>query len=307
MSSKKTYLLMLIGTFFWAGAFIAGKFGVATMSPVLLTYFRLLIAAAILYPIVAKREKNLLLLDRAGWRKALATGLVGMIGYHLFFFTALRYTSATKASVINAINPLLTAVLAALLLGEVIPQRKRLFILTAFVGVLLTITGWQPLILLSERPNIGDLLMLCGTSAWAFYGILVKRALVDRSALTFTAATFLSAVILLTPFAIFEMTAPGFEWPDPLAWWAVLYMAIFPTVIGYSIQQVAISSIGPSRTALFINLVPFFSMLLAFLMLGETIDPLNLASGLVIVTSVVLFLRRKPILGKGLQIRAKKA
>lgn len=307
MTSKTTYLLMTAGTLFWSGAFIAGKFGVATMSPVLLTYFRLLIAFIFMYPLVVRREKKRLLLDREGWRRAFATGLVGMIGYHLFFFTALRFTSATKASVINAINPLITAVLAALLLGEWIPREKRIFILTAFVGVLLTITGWQPLLLFTEAPNVGDLLMLCGTTAWAFYGILVKRALVGRSPLAFTAATFLTAVLMLTPFALIEMTATGFQWPGPSAWWAVVYMALFPTVIGYSIQQMAIASIGPSRTALFINLVPFFSMILAFLTLGEPFDPLNLASGLMIVASVVLFLRKSPVNPSDLSLGTEKA
>jgi drug/metabolite transporter (DMT)-like permease len=66
-------------------------------------------------------------------------------------------------------------------------------------------------------------------------------------------------------------------------------MAIFPTVIGYSIQQLAIQEIGPSKASLFINCVPILSTILAVLFLGESIYTYHYIGAALIITAVVLY------------------
>ena len=72
------------------------------------------------------------------------------------------------------------------------------------------------------------------------------------------------------------------------AWIAVLYMSVFASVIGYLMQQVAIKEIGPSRTSIFINLVPVFSMILAVTILGEELKPVKLLTAGLIVAGVCI-------------------
>jgi len=71
-------------------------------------------------------------------------------------------------------------------------------------------------------------------------------------------------------------------------WTSVIYMAIFPTVIGYLIQQMSFKAIGASKTNIFINLVPVFSIILAVLILHEQITILKLASAAIIIIGVYL-------------------
>jgi len=291
MTKIKYYILMIIATILFAGAFIAGKLSANDFSPVVMTFLRIGLATVILFPIMVYKEgfhigkKDLFL--------AFKLGLIGMTFYHLFFFTALKYTTASNASVINASMPIITALIASVVLKERLTFRRYFFIFTAFLGVLTIITNWNIDVLLKMSFNQGDLIMLCGTISWATYGIIIKKSNHTLSPLKLTSYTFLMCTLIITPFALFEITTYDSLNVPLSSYYSIIYMALFPTVIGYTIQQGAIKKLGPSTASLFINLVPFFSIILSVLILGESIAPLNIISGIVIIASVILFTRKQ--------------
>ena len=292
-NETKMTLLMLMATVFWAGAFITGKMGVYALSPLVLTFLRMFFAAIIIFPIMVLTEKDNWRIKLSSVKYAVLTAVVGMIGYHMFFFYALRYTDASKASMINAINPLLTALMAVIFLGERLTSRKIFFILTAFTGVVLTLSNWNLQRIISFDLNLGDLLMLCGAMMWATYGIIVKRIMPFFTPLKLTTYTFLFSAIILFPFTAKELISIDYVQIGWMPFLAVLYMAIFPSVIGYTIQQTAIKELGAGKTALFINLVPVISTIFAIIFLGEKLFKLNVVSGSIIIVSVILFRKQK--------------
>ena len=286
-------LLMLMTVCFWAGAFIAGKIGLRTASPLALTYTRFLVGVVCLFLYARARGLSLRVRGRAWW-DMLLLGLVGMIGYHLLFFQALRHTTAIKASMIGATNPLMSALLAAAFLGERLGWRRILLILTALAGVLLTISNWHPALLVRQGPGLGDLLMAGAVLCWAVYAILVRRLVKRFDPIVTTFYSFFFCVVILTPFQAAETLRNGLA-IDFQGWMAILYMGLFPTFIGYLVQQQAIKHIGVSRTALFINLVPVVVMVLAVVVLGEPWMPLNLVSAAMIILSVAGFNLTAPV------------
>lgn len=293
MSKTIHYFSMVFATFLFAGAFIAGKLGTSDFSPVVMTFLRIGIAFIILFPFMVFREKEKWKASKSQLILSFKLGLVGMTFYHLFFFNALRYTTASNASVINASMPVITAILALFVLKERISFKRIVFIITAFIGVILTITNWNLSILTQFELNIGDLLMLCGTLSWATYGVLIKKHGTGISAIKLTAYTFMMCLIILFPFAMFEILV-NHALDVPLkGYYVIFYMALFPTVLGYTIQQNAIKTLGPSTAALFINLVPIFSIILSIIILKEAINPLTYISGLIIIMSVFLFTKVK--------------
>jgi drug/metabolite transporter (DMT)-like permease len=94
---------------------------------------------------------------------------------------------------------------------------------------------------------------------------------------------------MLFPFTIKELITLDYLEIGWMPFMAVLYMAIFPSVIGYTIQQTAIKELGAGKTALFINLVPVISTIFAIIFLGEKLFKLNVLSGAIIIVSVILF------------------
>jgi drug/metabolite transporter (DMT)-like permease len=282
---------MVIATFLFAGAFIAGKLGGADFSPVVMTFLRIGLACIILMPIMIIKEG--LAITKNDLFLAFRLGLVGMTFYHLMFFTALRYTTASNASVINGSMPIITAIISVFVLKEKLSSRRVLFIITAFIGVLTIITNWDLTQLLEMNINKGDLLMLCGTISWASYSVMIKKANSSLSALKLTCYTLLMCLVIIAPFGIREIILYDSLNVPLTSYYTIIYMALFPTVIGYTIQQGAIKSLGPSTAALFINLVPFFSIILSMIILKESLNTMNIFSGVIIICSVILFAKTK--------------
>jgi drug/metabolite transporter (DMT)-like permease len=72
------------------------------------------------------------------------------------------------------------------------------------------------------------------------------------------------------------------------SWVSLAYLGLGGTALGFSLYYIGIKKIGASRAGIFINLVPVFSILLSWFILGETIRPAVLAGGLLVLTGVTM-------------------
>lgn len=285
MKEKFEKYMMLFATIFWAGAFIAGKFSIGEFPVFSLVFFRFLIATIIIFMILIKTEENWKI-NKQDLKTFLVLGIVGMVGYHVFFFLSLKYTSATNSSLIGATNPIVTTMLACIFLKDKITYKNILGILISLFGVILITTNGNISVLFNMKFNIGDILMMVAVLCWATYGVLSKKVLEVYSPIKITSYAFLTCVIILIPLVILEK--PWVYMPNTTfnGWMSVIYMAIFPSVGGYLIQQMSIKKIGPTKTSLFINLVPVFSMILAFCILGESISIIKIIAGILIICGI---------------------
>ncbi|SKC84134.1 DMT family transporter [Maledivibacter halophilus] len=292
-SEKKIYFSMVMCALFWAGAFVAGKIGVNEFPPFSLAFFRFLFSTIIVFPMMIRHEDKNWKLKKSDLPVLLVLGIVGMFGYHVLFFTALKYTTAINSSMIAATNPMLTSILASLLIKERLGIKRIGTILIAFSGVVLTITNGQIGVIKDISFNIGDIIMLFAVICWVVYSVISKKVMPKYSPLIITAYSFLICLVTLIPFVFIEKPLtylPNVTWKG---WVSVLYMSVFASVIGYLVQQISIKKIGPSKTNVFINLVPVFSVILSFLILKEEVTIIKIFSVAIIITGVYLNSRLK--------------
>lgn len=288
MSEKKIYFLMVLTTIFWAGAFIAAKLSVPFIPVFTLTFLRFFIATIVLYFVILIKEGKIYKMTKMDIPVFLFTGIIGMFGYHIFFFTSAKYTTAINSSIIGASNPILTTILSIILLKDKITYKRILGIILSFIGVFLTITNANLSAISSISFNKGDILMLIAVVFWAVYSIYSKKVMPNYSPIILTFYSFLFCTIFLIPFVIYENPAKFIISVPYYSYLAVLYMALFASVIGYLVQQIAIKQIGPSKTSVFINLVPIFSIILSVIILGETATTIKLFTTLLIVIGVLI-------------------
>lgn len=283
---------MTASAVFWAGAFIAGKYTVPCIATFTLTFLRFFYASIILF-FVMKKMKVDFKPEKKQLPIFLFTGIVGMFGYHVLFFTALKYTTAINSSIIAATNPMVTTLLAFLFMKSKLGGKQLFGILLSFTGVILTITGADFHILRHFSFNAGDLWMLAAVTAWAAYGVFSKSKGAGIPPIVLTFYSFLVCTIFLIPFVLYERPWVFLPSVPVSAHLAVLYMSIFPSVIGYLVQQMAIKEIGPSKASIFVNLVPIFSIILAVILLGETLQPIKLLTAALIIIGVFICQRGK--------------
>ena len=284
--------LMVIATLFFSGAFIAGKFSIAEFPVYSLTFFRFLIAAVVLFLIMWKKGEDLTL-EKADIPRIILLSLLGMVGYHVFFFTALKYTSSVNTSLIAATNPIMTTIMASLFLKERFPKKAVGGILISFLGVAMIVTNGSIDVIKNMNFNIGDIYMLLAVLAFSLYFIILKGIVGRVAPIKLTSYVFLFCVILLIPMVIYENPMsflPSTTWTG---WSSLIYMSIFASVIAYLIQQVSVKRIGPAKTSLYVNLVPLFSMIMAYFILGEVITLPKVLAGFMIISGVIITLKSK--------------
>lgn len=288
MSNTKIYFLMILCTLFWAGAFIAAKLSSPFIPPFTLTFLRFSIAVVILYVIMKSSKQDLYKLSKKDIPTFLFTGLIGMFGYHVLFFIAVKYTTAINSSIIGASNPIITTILSIIFLKDRINYKRVLGIILSFAGVFLTITNASLTVIKSFSLNYGDMVMLLAVLMWASYGVFSKWVMPRYSPITLTFYSFLFCTLLIFPFVIYEAPWKLMSSIPHYSYLAVIYMSVFPSVIGYLVQQMSIKQIGPSKTSIFINLVPMFSIILSVLILKESLNPIKLLTAALIVAGVYI-------------------
>ncbi len=278
---------MVLTTAFWGGSFVAGKIALPEFPPMTLTFFRFILATAMIFPYMLVKEKEKIP-KRQDIPLLFGLGILGISGYFAFQFTSLLYTSAANSSTINALNPLTSSVIAAYLTDERLTKRKVVLIILALSGVLLTVSGGDVGVLLNMSFNKGDLIMFLAMISFSFYGVFSKRATKRYSPLLVTSYVFLFGLIQITPLMLREGVWMNVLSFSSKAWFAIVFMAIGSSVIGYLIQQIAIQRIGVNKTSLFINLVPIFATIFAHFVLGDPITIVNVVAISIIVAAVYL-------------------
>jgi drug/metabolite transporter (DMT)-like permease len=278
-------VLSLLGaTLFWAGNYVVGEAAVATIDPVSLVFLRWLFAAV---PLIVIAQ----LVERPAWKQALhawpwllALSLTGVIGYTLLLYGALQYTSAFNASLINAFNPALIALAAAIFLRERLTATGVIGVLLALAGVIIVLSRGDLGALVSGGFGLGDLLMIGAIVAWTVYTIL-GRVAPKVPPITSTAVQAVMAAAVMAPVTLLTggPTLPS-DGPD---WWALAYIVIFPSVLSYLLWNRALTVIPPGRAGVFLNLLTVFTALLTVLA-GQSITLPQILGGIVILAGIAI-------------------
>lgn len=289
---SKIYALMVLVSFLWSGAFIAGKYTGPYIPSGSVTMMRFAISTVMIYGIMKWTQKKepeaVYHFNKKDIPHFLFTGIVGMVGYHIFFFEALNYTSAINSSIIRAIDPIITVLITFVFLHQRVPLMQLLGILLSLAGVILTITAGDISNLAETELNRGDLYMIGAVVCWSAYGIYSKHKCSHIPPVVLTFYSFLVCTLALVPVFLLDKPQEFLPKVPASAWLALLFMAVFCSGIAYYIQQAALRVIGPARCAIFVNLVPVFSFILATLMLGEELQPVKILTTIVIIVGVCL-------------------
>lgn len=274
-------LLAVLTSFLFAGSFVAGKYTTDEMGPLLITLLRYIIASLFLQLLVWQQARqqqtaNQLIRHASTTDKVclFLLGTFGVMGYHFFFFSSLRYTAVANSAIINAFNPVVTGLLAAILLKEKLAMRNYVGGAIAITGVLILLTDGNLGRLLALQFNDGDLLMLCAVLCWAGYSILLRHLGKRYSGLAMSYYGAIAGVVQLSIFVIPELAKTGWPTLSLPAVLGVLYMGIGASGIGYLLFTLSTQRIGPTKsTSIVYSGVPVWVALLAWLFFKEPITP----------------------------------
>lgn len=273
--------LVNVATLTWATNMALGRWLRDDIGPLTLAASRFLIASALYTVLLRPSPPQDRRLGRDRWL-LLAMALCGVVIFSPTLYLGLRFTTAVNATLINGLGPLITGLVAALLIREPMSRRQVVGAVVGLVGVLSLISGGSLAFWEAIRTNVGDLIVLGAVALWALYSVLARRVMRNRSALSASAFSALLGLPFLVIAAVFELRALPVD-ARPQLLLLILYIGVFPTVIGFLSWNEGVRRLGPSGAMVFYNTLPLYGALLGYLFLGESIGLAHLVGGALII------------------------
>ena len=282
------FVLLVLSMAFWGINFPLAHLVVTDLPPLEAAAGRFVIAALAMLAVAMARGLTVPVLRHA--RSLGLIGVLGMAGFNLLFFIAMQRTSPVNGALIMGTNPLVTAILAALVLGERPSARQMLALPVALAGVGAVVLGGGAGAAISS----GDALMLAANLVWAGYNVAVRRFMPAGDAFANTTVMMVWSALALGGAAL--IWGGGFAIPGATAGASLLMVALAGTVLAYLFYNAGISRLGAGPAALFMNLVPVWAMA-ASIALGTIPSGLQLLGGAVVIGSVCFAMMpaRRPV------------
>ena len=289
MQKKIALILVTLSAIFWGTNFNIGKTVIEQISPLAAAAIRFSLASLFISPMLLFFESKTTIketIKRNVW-VYLFLGIIGIAGFNGLLFIGLKYTTPINASLIMATNPLVTLLLSGIFLKNSINTTQRIGLLLSLAGVISVITHGSLDVLFHLRISPGDGLIMAGNICWAIYGVFGRRYLNNSKPIITTAATMLIGAIALILVASVDTNMSQLLHQTGEIYIALLYMAIFGSVLAYLFWNYGITQLGAGNTSVFFNLVPVVTVLVSFF-LGQSITLVQTIGGLIVVLGVLL-------------------
>lgn len=275
---------LIAANLIWGTSFVATKPVLDAIPPATLANLRLLIALAVLLPV----------LFCTGRVPSLGKGpaLLGVTGVALVFLLqnmGLERTSATNGALLQSCVPVATVTLAFLVLRESLPVER-------VIAVVLSVGGTLIIVAFDSGPGsavspVGDALMLASALALAGYFVLGRQLFAETDALSLVAGASIYGLIALFPASMYEYSRNSISRPDASGWLSIVYLGLGASALAYCLEGRGLRHLEAGQVALFSNISPAIGVGAAALLLGEALIAPRLIGGMLVLAGAWLTIR----------------
>ncbi len=277
---RSASIALIITTLIWGNSFVAIKILIEEMNPFAIAALRFLISAPffLVFLWVKRREWRIEKRDRLLF---LFMGLISVPLYHLPLNYGTQFIPAGTVSILIALNPVFTALFAAIALKENIRGWKAVGIFLGFFGAATLAMSHGRV---EFRHILGVVLVMIAPLSWAVYTVISKPLLKRYDPIELTAYLTLIGGAALFPF-----------WPETAresmtlslnGWLAMFYIGFICVSIGYTVWYWALSRMEAYKTAMFVYFIPLSGLIGAYFFLGEIPGPSAILGGAMILLGI---------------------
>jgi drug/metabolite transporter (DMT)-like permease len=286
--SRFNTLPLAIGLFclLWSYAFVAGKIGVTHCPPLILLAARFSLAGILILGATLVRGDDWSL----SWRDAAIFAMLGVANNALYLglgYTGLQSVSAGLGGLIVSANPVFTAGLAALLLGEGMTWRKASGLLLGIIGV--TLIVWHRLSVGTD--SLHGIVFTLASLASIVAGTILFKLLAPKGSLWIgNGVQNLAAGIVLTPVALTFADFHAIDFTPGLVG-AFAFLVLGGSIMAYWLWFHLLKVCGATAASAYHFLMPPLGMLFAYLVLGEHVEARDLLGIIPVALGIYLVTR----------------
>ena len=275
-----SYLILTLSIILWGSSVVATRIAGFSISPVMLAFFRIAIAAAAM-AVIRLFSNNRERPRGKDMKLIILSGVIGITFYYIIENIGIMMTAASTASMISGSYPAITLTLGFLLSHEKITGRRVAGILVSMAGIaLLSVSSGES----SKLAGIG-LLLLDGVF-WALYNYMVQAVSPACSAFTISYYQTLAAAVCFIPFLFFERGTPLVL--DQTSVMCILYLGLCCSTLAYILYNAGLRGVSAFAAATLLNLMPLSGTVLSALILHEEISLRAALGGVLIILGVIL-------------------
>lgn len=277
----------LFAVLVWTGNVLVTKRASVVIEPAAITFWRWAIAFAVLTPLLARAAWRRRAVVRAHWPRLALLGALGMSTYQGLAYEAARTASAVDMGVMTATMPLLSALVARAFAAQAPSRAQAGGAIVSLLGIAWLVTRGHPGALGAGGVHVGEGLMLVAVSSNALYGVLLRRWAIPLSSWQQVYVQIGFGTLAVLPFWIAGGLQPVTAASAPL----VAYAALPASIAAPFFWVTGVKHHGAPRASLFLNLLPLFVALAAWLLLGEPLHAFHAVGGLLVLAGVAWGLR----------------
>ncbi|MDN5280753.1 MAG: hypothetical protein PWR01_4718 [Clostridiales bacterium] len=280
----KDWLLLVVLSIIWGSSFIFIKIALREISPFMIVFTRLLLAAIFLLAVCKFRGLQF----PKSPKELFALGFLGVINTAAPFFLiswSQQFIDTATASILNATSPIFVMILAQFFTEDEKLTPNKIF------GVLAGIAGIIVMVMPSMKggfdlTRMGPFGILCATFLYAVAGIFAKKFKAIPATMV-SAISLAGGVIFMLP-ALLVIEIPDFAQLNLITWVSVAFLGIFCTAVAYLIYFRLISSAGATNALLVTLLIPVSTFVLSVSVLNETIKSNDIKGMMLIFTGLLI-------------------
>lgn len=268
--------LGLLATAFWASLYVVTRllFGNFTVDPITLTFIRFMMASIFFVgvTIVTGNGRALLRALRERFLMFAFLGLTGIFGEGVSQFYSLQYTTAARSCLFANASPILTIIIAAIILKEPLTKRAGWGMMIGLLAMILGMGGQSGSDqYMAKSSYIGDLLALLSAVCWSAYtvggGGVTRRygGLVSASAAMLTGTAITLVFLLITGREIIPVMPAQ-------VWWGMVYLGVGASGVAYVAWFSALKHLKAGELGAFGYLSTMITAVLAMLLVREQIS-----------------------------------
>jgi drug/metabolite transporter (DMT)-like permease len=278
---------LLLINIFWGGSFIANAIALKNIGPIEIASLRFFIAAPLLAIITyIWKGRGIFKFDMKDAPVFLIMAATGVTFQYIIQVTAQSYTTATNASLLINTSVFFILILGALFLSEGMTVKKIIGATIGFIGVAFLVSK-NGIAFNFSGHMAGDIMIIFCAFLWAVYSVYGKKISGRYHPLTVLNYVFIIGTIGFLPFYLTTPSMPLSQIPATV-YAAIIFLAIFCSIIGYLVYNIALDKMGASSVAMYIYFVPLSTIVMAILILNESLTIMTAIGGILVLSGMYI-------------------
>lgn len=216
--------------------------------------------------------------------------LLGVFPAQVLMTWGTQYSLASNAAILTLCLPVITAVFAFLLLKEKMNKIRWLSFIIAIIGVILCSTGDLKQLNFGSKYALGNILIFLAIVGNAYYNTGIKKIANRYSEMELLFFTYVVMIILLTPLVLFYEHDVFARIPvfTKQTWTGMTLLTFFHNFLSMLLFFKALKVLDAMQVALSNYMIAFFGLPIAAIWLGETLNSLAIAGGILVLISTLI-------------------